>query len=73
MRSRAYRRHKRAVKLARRYRIMRTYDSMGWWRDHRLTPQAMNAHINCNCFEDPREEIILRRRDERAWRREWDV
>lgn len=70
MRSRAYRRHKRAVKLARRYRIMQ---SMSSWYDSRLNPRMMHAHIRCNCFEDPRESILRRRRDERAWRQEWDA
>lgn len=70
MRSRAYRRHKRAVKLARRYRLMLSHSS--WWADH-LTPKLMHAHLRCNCFEDPREQAIRRRREQRAWRRDWDA
>jgi len=69
VRSRAYRRHTRAVKLARRYRILRSFS------EHyvNLTPRAMHYHLRCNCWDDPREQAMRRRREERAWRREWDA
>lgn len=72
-RSRAYRRHKRAVKLARRYRIMLSGHGQSWYRDHPLTPRAMHAHLACNCFDEPRASALDRRRSERQWRQEWEA
>jgi hypothetical protein len=67
VRTRAYRRHKRAVKLARRYRILTHVAAIP---PIGLRPQQMHAHLRCNCFDDPRESAIRRRREERAWRAE---
>lgn len=65
-RSRAYRRHKKAVKIDRQLRIINAVLHWpGRWPDSRI----LNAHINCHCWEDPRERTLRRRRDERAWRR----
>ena len=70
-RSRAYRRHKRRVKLARRYRILRTVVDAG---ETALYPQCMDAHIRCNCFDDPRAHGRGRRTiEERTWKRLEDV
>lgn len=69
-RTRAYRRHKRHVKLARRNRIL-SYAYANSWIDHYrgpADPRDMNAHIRCNCWDDPRAHAIERRRQERAWR-----
>ena len=62
-RTRAYRRHKRHVKLARRYRLLA-------YEPERVGDRrAMNAHIRCNCFDDPREHSSGRRTiKEREWR-----
>ena len=64
-RTRAYRRHKRQIKLARRYRI--TEDVLGCLPTHR-DPRQRHLHIRCNCFDDPRERGHRRRCGERAWR-----
>ena len=47
MSKRAHRRHKRAVKLARRYRILNAYGLSPSQPD----PRAMHFHLNCNCWE----------------------
>lgn len=69
-RSRAYRRHKQAVKLARRYWILKHVVQLPpeW-----LHPQSVHFHVRCNCWEEPRASALARRRDERSWRREWGV
>lgn len=46
---RAERRHKRLVKLARRYSILRSYST---YRDDDLTPKCRHWHLRCNCFGD---------------------
>ena len=69
-RSRAYRRHKRRVKLARRYRILQAVDAL----DVDLCSQCMESHIRCNCFDDPRAHGRGRRTiEERDWQRVEDV
>ena len=64
------RRHKRHVKLARRYRIL------AYWPERVGDPRAMNAHVRCNCFDDPRghgrgrrtiEERASLELERRAW------
>ena len=81
-RTRAYRRHKRHVKLQRRYRLMRHlfFDlrpGYGPVEDHSPrqvawstpTPRWMHAHLNCGCW-DVETRALRRRREERRWRRE---
>jgi hypothetical protein len=65
-RTRAWRRHKRRVKFARRVRIVR----------HFAEPpdrayKVMHWHLRCTCFAEPRS--LERRREERAWRADEDV
>lgn len=68
-RSRAYRRHKRLVKLARRYRILRAVSI-----ESDLCPRYMAFHLRCNCFDDPREHGRGRRTiEERNWQRVEDA
>ena len=69
-RSRAYRRHKRRVKLARRTRILHAVEAL----DVDLGTRCMEFHIRCNCFDDPREHGRGRRTIEgRHWKRIEDV
>ena len=69
-RSRAYRRHKRRVKLARRYRILRAVGTI----DVDVDTRCMEFHARCNCFDDPREHGRGRRTiDERTWKRIEDI
>jgi hypothetical protein len=69
-RTRAYRRHKRRVKLARRDRILAAAVASSRTEHYRgpVDPRDMNAHIRCNCWDDPRVSALRRRREERAWR-----
>jgi hypothetical protein len=64
-RTRAYRRHQRQVKLARRYRILVSVYSCS---PADLSPKAMTWHLRCNCFDEPNASSLRRRRDEREWR-----
>jgi hypothetical protein len=64
-RPRAYRRHQRQVKLARRYRILASVTSCS---PADLSPKAMMWHLRCNCFDEPDANSLRRRRAEREWR-----
>jgi hypothetical protein len=78
-RSRAYRRHKRHVKLQRRYRLMAAlvdfWPAPGPVEDHgdrppswrTPNPRWMHFHLNCSCW-DIETAGERRRREERAWR-----
>lgn len=61
-RTRAYRRRQRAVKLHRRYRIVRALTGL---TGH--DPRWRHWHLNCSCFdlETPRTR---RTREKRTWR-----
>lgn len=67
-RTRAYRRHKRRVKLARRHRIVKHSASWAFSGPFPIPPQVMHWHFRCGCF-DHRETTLRRRREEREWRR----
>lgn len=69
-RSRSYRRHKRRVKLARRYRILM---QTGWrYAPELCVPQARHYHLCCHCW-DWCEKPHRRLREGRAWRELEDV
>jgi hypothetical protein len=64
-RTRTYRRRQRAVKLARRYRIVR---EVIWSLDSEPDPRWRHWHLNCSCFEWETRRAE-RTRLEREWRR----
>jgi hypothetical protein len=60
-RSRAYRRYKRYIKLARRYRLL---EALTVGHPGEMDPRALHWHIRCGCFADKRAGRRERRRRE---------
>lgn len=63
--ARALRRHKRAVKLQRRYSILKNGLR---YKPEELTPKCRHWHINCGCM-GAKDREGDRTREERQWRK----